>query len=74
MHRLDPRRIWQKFRGIEEHASTSLADLAAIRGNRLEALKRDRAGQHSIRVNDRWRVCFSWRGGDAHDVEIVDYH
>jgi proteic killer suppression protein len=73
----------REFRGIEEQArkrlrwldaATSLADLAAIRGNRLEALKRDRAGQYSIRVNDRWRICFSWRGGEAHDVEIVDYH
>jgi plasmid maintenance system killer protein len=45
-----------------------------IRGNRLEALKRDRAGQHSIRINDRWRICFSWREGNPHDVEIVDYH
>ncbi len=55
-------------------AATSLADLGAIRGNLLEALKGDRAGQHSIRVNDRWRVCFSWREGNAEDVEIVDYH
>ena len=55
-------------------AATSLADLGAIRGNRLEALKGDRAGQYSIRVNDRWRVCFSWRDGNPHDVEIVDYH
>ena len=55
-------------------AATSLTDLGAIRGNRLEALKRDRTGQHSIRINDRWRICFSWREGNAHDVEIVDYH
>jgi proteic killer suppression protein len=46
----------------------------AIRGNRLEALKGDRTGQHSIRINDRWRVCFSWHDGNAYDVEIVDYH
>ena len=73
----------RKFRGIEEQArkrlrwleaATSLADLGAIRGNRLEGLKGDRAGQHSIRINDRWRICFSWRHGNAHDVEIVDYH
>ncbi len=51
-----------------------LDDLRAPPGNRLEALKGDRAGQHSIRINDRWRVCFTWRDGDAHDVEIVDYH
>ena len=43
-------------------------------GNRLEPLKADRAGQHSIRVNDHYRVCFRWRGEDADDVEIVDYH
>lgn len=52
-------------------------DLNALRqppGNRLEALKRDRAGQHSIRINDQWRICFVWRDGAAHDVEIVDYH
>jgi len=51
-----------------------LADLGAIRGNRLEALKGDRDRQHSIRINDRWRICFSWRDGNAYDVEIVDYH
>jgi toxin HigB-1 len=43
-------------------------------GNRLETLKGDRAGQHSIRVSDRWRICFVWTNGDAYDVEIVDYH
>lgn len=55
-------------------AATSLADLGAIRGNHLEALQGDRAGQHSIRVNDQWRICFTWRDGNAHEVEIVDYH
>ncbi len=73
----------RRFRGIEEQArkrlrwldaATSLTDLAAIRGNRLEALKGDRAGQHSISINDRWRICFSWRDANAADVEIVDYH
>jgi proteic killer suppression protein len=73
----------RRFRGIEEQArkrlrwldaATSLTDLAAIRGNRLEALKGDRAGQHSISINDRWRICFSWRDANAYDVEIVDYH
>jgi proteic killer suppression protein len=73
----------RKFRGIEGaarkrlrwlDAATSLADLAAIRGNRLEALKGERAGQYSIRMNERWRVCFSWREGNAQDVEVVDYH
>ena len=43
-------------------------------GNRLEALKGDRRGQHSIRINDQWRLCFRWSGEDAHDVEIADYH
>lgn len=55
----------------------SAIDLNALRqppGNRLEALKHDRAGQHSIRINDQWRICFVWRDGAAHDVEIVDYH
>jgi proteic killer suppression protein len=56
------------------HRSTSLRDLARLPGNRLEALRADRKGQHSIRVNDRWRICFVWREGDAFDVEIVDYH
>ena len=43
-------------------------------GNRLERLTGDRKGRHSIRINDQWRICFRWRDGDAHDVEIVDYH
>src|SRR5437588_8357690 len=51
-----------------------LRDLAAPPGNRLEALKGDREGHHSIRINDQWRICFMWRDGDAYDVEIVDYH
>ena len=56
------------------HVAYSLAELAAVPGNRLEALKHDRAGQHSIRINDQWRICFVLRDGDAYDVEIVDYH
>jgi toxin HigB-1 len=52
----------------------SLADLRVPPGNRLEALGRDRAGQHSIRINDQWRLCFVWRGGHSYDVEITDYH
>jgi proteic killer suppression protein len=52
----------------------SLADLRAPPANRLEALKGDRSGQHSIRINDQWRICFIWREGHAHQVEIVDYH
>ena len=51
-----------------------LNDLRVPPGNHLEALSGDRRGQHSICINDRWRICFSWRQGDAHGVEIVDYH
>ncbi|MBI4570209.1 MAG: type II toxin-antitoxin system RelE/ParE family toxin [Planctomycetes bacterium] len=51
-----------------------LADLRLPPGNRLEKMVGDRAGQHSIRVNQRWRICFEWREGDAYEVEIVDYH
>jgi proteic killer suppression protein len=54
-------------------AAVDLRDLAAPPNNRLEALKRDRKGQYSIRINDQWRICFRWNGG-AEDVEIVDYH
>ena len=56
------------------HAATSLEFLRVPPGNRLEALIGDRAGQHSIRVNDRWRVCFVWTPEGPNDVEIVDYH
>jgi len=56
------------------HRARTLADLLAPPGNRLEALKGERRGQHSIRINDQWRLCFVWRDGDAYDVEIVDYH
>lgn len=56
------------------HAAVRLDDLRVPSGNRLEALKKDRLGQHSIRINDQFRVCFVWRQGDAHDVEITDYH
>ena len=52
----------------------TLNDLAKFPGNRLEALRGDRKGQHSIRINRQWRVCFRWENGYAHDVEIVDYH
>ncbi len=72
-----------RFKAIENPArrkllylngAKTLQDLAVPPGNRLEALKRDRAGQHSIRINDQWRICFRWQEGDAYDVEIVDYH
>ncbi len=55
-------------------AAERLADLRIPPGNRLEKLKGYRTGQHSIRINDQWRICFRWRAGDAFDVEIVDYH
>ncbi|MDR2744440.1 MAG: type II toxin-antitoxin system RelE/ParE family toxin [Desulfovibrio sp.] len=56
------------------HNAVNLQDARVPPGNRLEALKGDRAGQHSIRVNDQWRICFVWRDGHAWFVEIVDYH
>jgi proteic killer suppression protein len=56
------------------HWATSLSDLAVPAGNHLEALKGDRKGQHSIRINDQYRLCFVWRDSDANNVEIVDYH
>jgi proteic killer suppression protein len=55
-------------------AATSLETLRVPPSNRLEALKGDRAGQHSIRINDQWRVCFRWEAGNAREVEITDYH
>lgn len=55
-------------------AATTLEDLTVPPANRLEKLRGDRAGQWSIRINDQWRVCFVWRDGHAHNVEIVDYH
>jgi len=56
------------------HAATNLDDLRSPPGNRLEALSGNRAGQHSVRVNDQFRLCFVWRAGHAEHVEIVDYH
>ncbi len=56
------------------HAAKTLADLAALPGNRLEKLRGDRRQQHSVRINDQWRICFVWKDSDAYDVEIVDYH
>ena len=73
----------RRFRAVERVArrklrqldsATELRDLAAPPGNRLEALRGDRKGQHSIRINGQWRLCFVWRDGNAHDVEIVGYH
>ena len=56
------------------HDAENLQDLLAPPGNRLEKLHGDRAGQHSIRINDQWRICFEWYQGRAREVEIVDYH
>ena len=73
----------QRFRAFERvalrkllqlHAATELRVLASPPGNQLEALGGDRKGQHSIRVNQQWRICFVWREGHCYDVEIVDYH
>jgi proteic killer suppression protein len=55
-------------------AAGELSDLRIPPGNRLEKLHGDREGQYSVRINDRWRICFVWHDGDAYDVEIVDYH
>jgi proteic killer suppression protein len=54
--------------------AVTLADLRIPPANRLEKLRGDRKGQHSIRINERWRICFEWRDEDAYEVEIVDYH
>jgi proteic killer suppression protein len=56
------------------NSACELSDLLVPPGNKLESLKGDRKGQHSIRINDQWRICFSWINNMAHDVEIVDYH
>ena len=66
------RRALRKLEAIE--AATQLADLRVPPGNRLHSLKDDRAGQHSISVNDQWRICFRFKDGDAYDVELCDYH
>ena len=77
------RRYSKRFAGIQRaalrkllmlDAAGSLDDLRVPPANRLEKLSGVRSGQHSIRINDQWRVCFRWREGYAHDVEIVDYH
>lgn len=59
---------------IQLNGADRIEDLRMPPGNRLEALKGRRAGQHSIRINDQWRICFHWKEGRASDVEIVDYH
>ena len=69
----DMQRVAQRKLRLLNQAE-ALRDLMAPPGNRLESLRGDRAGQHSIRINDQWRICFVWRDGGADDVEIVDYH
>ncbi|NOQ42104.1 MAG: hypothetical protein GQ563_06345 [Desulfuromusa sp.] len=73
----------RRFKAIERvarrkllmlHRSKELNDLRSPPGNRLEALKGNRSGQYSIRINGQWRICFYWKNGDITDVEIVDYH
>ena len=80
---LHARQRVKRFRAIERVAqrklrqldiAAELRDLASPPGNHLQALKGDREGQHSIRINHQWRICFVWRDGDAYGVEIVDYH
>lgn len=75
-----PVRRFQSFERVARrkllflHRAKRLEDLRVPPGNQLEMLKGDRAGTYSIRINDQWRICFAWRDGDAHNVEIVDYH
>ena len=80
---LHARQRVKRFRSFERaaqrklqqlEAAVELRDLSSPPGNRLEALRGERKGQHSIRINDQWRICFVWRDGDAYEVEIVDYH
>ena len=82
VRRLLERKFSRRLQSIEKSARVRLEVLDAVTslrdldlpGFRLESLKGDRKGQYSIRINDRYRVCFMWQDGDAHDVEIVDYH
>ncbi len=81
--RLNNREHGGRFKAVERpalrklrqlDAARRLQDLAAPPGNHLETLRGEQKGQHSIRINDPWRICFVWRDGDAYEVEIVDYH
>lgn len=65
-------RAWKKLADLD--TAIELSDLTVSAGNRLHALRGDRAGQYAIRVNDRWRICFRFIAGDAYDVEFCDYH
>lgn len=73
--RLPPEILSRALRRLEQvNAATSLGDLAAPPSNRLHGLEGDRKGQHSVSINDTWRVCFRFEDGDAFDVEVCDYH
>ena len=74
--RLLPRELWKTaVRKLDQlNVATELGDLRVPPGNRLEALRADRKGQHSIRINDQYRVCFAWTDSGAENVEVVDYH
>jgi len=65
-------RAWDKLKQL--HASITMEDLKNPPSNHLEALKGNRKGQYSIRINNQWRICFTWKNGNAYEVEIVDYH
>ena len=73
-------RNWESFRRVARrkllmvHAATTLSDFKNPPNNKLEELKKERKGQHAIRINQKYRVCFTWRDGHAYDVEITDYH
>jgi len=73
-------RLWSNAQAValrkldQLEAAVNLDDLRVPQGNRLESLKGNRPGQHSIRINDQWRICFIWQADGAHNVEIVDYH
>ena len=77
------RQLVARFRAVERqarrkllylHRARTIQDLTVPPGNRLEALRGNRKGQYSIRINDQWRICFRWKDAAAYDVEIVDYH
>src|SRR5688572_22831090 len=74
--RLLPRDLWKvAFRKLDQiDSATQIDDLRAPPGNRLEALRGERAGQYSIRINEQYRICFRWTAGNSENVEIVDYH
>ena len=59
---------------VQIQAAVELSDISIFPGNHLEVLRRNRAGQYSIRINDQYRICFVWREGDAYEVEVIDYH